>query len=180
MISNYNFFSQTIIDPLVCLGLKTVGPPEDVKLLDQLKICFNSSKYALSFYSDNIISENLPKFIQSEYFGLQQRLPKVRVLQKFKDFITQRYYNYLPVKSNSTQAQIFYNQFKKFNEKKNFHHYSTLKSEISRVSVFGNNFIVPERVPILCSLQAWKLLRDIKLYPADAQRFHLLTTFDNI
>ena len=63
MISNYNFFSQTIIDPLVSLGLKTVGPPEDVKLLDQLKICFNSSKYALSFYSDNIISENLPKFI---------------------------------------------------------------------------------------------------------------------
>jgi hypothetical protein len=56
MISNYSFFSQVIIDPLVSLGLKTVGPPSNVKLLDQLKIIFNSSKYVLSFYSDNIIS----------------------------------------------------------------------------------------------------------------------------
>lgn len=56
MISNYNFFSQVIIDPLVSFGLKTVGPPTDVKLLDQLKVCFNASKYALSFYSDNVIS----------------------------------------------------------------------------------------------------------------------------
>ena len=118
--------------------------------------------------------------MECQAFGLEDRLPKLRVLQKFKDFITEKYHNYLPVKSNTSEASIFYSHFKTFNEKKNFHHYSTLKSEIRRVIAFGQNFIVPERVPLSCSLSAWKLLKEIKMYPADSRRYHLLKTIDNI
>lgn len=57
MLTNFNFLSQLIIDPLVGYGLRVIGPPKDnLKLLEQLKICFNSSKYALSFYTDKEIS----------------------------------------------------------------------------------------------------------------------------
>ena len=41
-----------------------------------------------------------------------------------------------------------YLQFKRFNETKNFHHVSILKSEIRRVRYFGKKFVVPERVAI--------------------------------
>jgi hypothetical protein len=80
------------------------------------------------------------------------------VKQKFKDFISEKYEKYLP---------IIYNQFKKFNQSKNFHHHSLLKSEIKRVLCFGDEFVKPERCGAQCGISGWKLLRRLKIYPAD-------------
>lgn len=52
----------------------------------------------------------------------------MKVKQKFKEFITERYEKYLPVKSNIAEAEAIYNQFKKFNQAKNFHHLTLLHS----------------------------------------------------
>lgn len=59
--------------------------------------------------------------------GLEQRLPHLKVKQKFKDFITEKYDKFLPVKSNLAEAEAIYNQFKKFNQTKNFHPHALLK-----------------------------------------------------
>lgn len=75
--------------------------PGSSSLLEQLKVCFESSKYILNFYTDKEISDNLPIMIECEAPGLESRLPKLRVKQKFKDSITDRYVNYLPGKSNT-------------------------------------------------------------------------------
>jgi hypothetical protein len=50
------------------------------------------------------------------------------VKQKFKDFITERYEKFLPVKSNVAEAEAIYNQFKKFSQPKNFHPHALLKN----------------------------------------------------
>lgn len=75
-------------------------------------------------------------------------MTEIKVKQKFKDFITEKYEKYLPIRSNMTEAESMYLQFKRFNETKNFHHVSILKSEIKRVRYFGKKFVVPERVGI--------------------------------
>ena len=52
----------------------------------------------------------------------------MKVKLKFKDYITEKYEKYLPIKSNFAEAEVIYQQFRRFNEAKNFHHYSLLKS----------------------------------------------------
>jgi len=58
-----------------------------------------------------------------------------------------------------------YLQFKRFNERKNFHHVSILKTEIKRVSYFGKNFVAADRVVVDCSIMGWKLLNRLQIYP---------------
>lgn len=89
-----------IIDPIVGLALKKARLPTEQNLLEQLRNCLDTSKYVLDFYNDKEISDNLPRFIEYETRGLEKRLPKLKVMQKFKDFITEKYLNYLPGKSN--------------------------------------------------------------------------------
>lgn len=48
--------------------------PRDPKILEQAKGCFSNSKYWLSFYTNEEISDSLPKFIEVEAYGLEQRL----------------------------------------------------------------------------------------------------------
>lgn len=100
--------------------------------------------------------------------------------QKFKDFITEKYEKFLPVKSNVAEAEAVYNQFKKFNQFRNFHPHTFLKEEVRRVVCFGNSFIKPERVSAQCSVTGWKLLRGLKLYPADEGYYTLLKTIDDL
>ena len=50
---------------------------------------------------------------------------------------------YLPIRSNNTEAEVQYLDFKHFNETRNFHHYSVLKTEINRILYFGKHFIAP-------------------------------------
>lgn len=169
-----------IIDPIVAFALKKVRLPNEQNLLEQLRNCLDTSKYVLHFYTDKEISENLPRFIECEARGLEKRLPRLRIMQKFKDFITEKYLNYLPGKSNVAEAEAFYNQFKKFNERKNFHHLRTLRNEVERVCSFGQGFLKPERIAIECSLPGWKLLKFLKLYPADPQLYNLLRVIDYI
>ena len=40
------------------------------RLMEQLKGCFGNSKYLLNFYSNEEITDNLPKFIEVEAYGL--------------------------------------------------------------------------------------------------------------
>jgi hypothetical protein len=70
----------------------------------------------------------LPKFIEVEAYGLEKRLTQIKVKQKFKDYITEKYEMYLPIRSNNTEAEVQYLDFKHFNETRNFHHYSVLKT----------------------------------------------------
>lgn len=162
------------------VAIRKLGTPTDQRLREQLKICFNSSKYVLDFYTDQEISDNLPKFIECEMYGLEERLTKLKVKQKYKDFITERYEKYLPIKSNAEEAETIYNQFKKFNQSKNFHHHALLKSEIKRVLCFGNTFIKPEKSSAKCGIAGWKLLRKLKLYPADDDYYNFLKTVDDV
>jgi hypothetical protein len=106
-------------------------------------------------------------------------LPQLKVKQKFKDFITERYDKFLPVKSNLAEAEAIYNQFKKFNQGKNFHPHALLKEEVARVAAFGKGFVRPERVAAQCSVSGWKLLKQIKLYPADEHYFAFLKAVDD-
>ncbi len=126
-LSNYNFLSPLIVEPLISLGISRMGVPTKAKLLEQLKACFSQSKYILSFYSNEEISDNLPGFMEQETFGLEERLTQLKVKQKFKDFITEKYEKYLPIKSNMVEAESMYIQFKRFNENKNFHHIAILQ-----------------------------------------------------
>jgi hypothetical protein len=64
LLSNYNFLSPLIVEPLLEMALQKLGTPSDDRLKEQLKICFNSSRYVLSFYTNQEISDNLPKFIE--------------------------------------------------------------------------------------------------------------------
>lgn len=87
-LSNYNFLSPLIVEPLIKLGLRALGVPSKVKLLEQLRQCFHQSKYVLSFYTNEEVSDDLPTFIKEESYGLEERLTQIKVKQKFKDFIT--------------------------------------------------------------------------------------------
>lgn len=84
------------------------------------------------------------------------------------------------MKSNIAEAEAIYNQFKKFNQSKNFHHRTLLESEISRVACFGHNFIRPERVGVLCSVGAWRLLKRLKIYPSDEKSYQFLKIVDSV
>jgi len=84
-------------------------------LIDLLKSYLSSSRHIIHFYTDNEISDDLPKFIECEVEGLEARLSKLRILSKYKDSITDKYISYLPGKSNIAEAEAFYNQFKRFN-----------------------------------------------------------------
>jgi hypothetical protein len=102
------------------------------------------------------------------------------VKQKFKDFITEKYEKYLPIKSNMVEAESMYIQFKRFNENKNFHHIAILQLEIRRVCCFGQRFIAPERVPVDCSIVGWKLLADLKIYPLDEDYYQLIKSLEGL
>lgn len=73
-----------------------------------------------------------------------------------------------------------YNQFKKFNQYRNFHPLAMLKQEMRRVASFGKTFMVPQRVSAQCSVGGWKLLHKLKLYPADEEYYTFLTTLDDV
>jgi hypothetical protein len=64
LISNHNFLSPLLLEPLVKLAIRRLGVPDDNAIREQLKVTFNSSKHVLSFYSDQEVSDNLPKFIE--------------------------------------------------------------------------------------------------------------------
>lgn len=104
----------------------------------------------------------------------------MKVKQKFKDFITEKYEKYLPIKSNIEEAEAIYSQFKKFNQTKNFHNYALLKSEIKRVQLFGSGFIKAERCGAQCGIAGWKLLGKLKIYPADEDYYRFLRAVDDI
>ena len=88
MLASHSFFPPMLIEPTIKLALAKMGAPVDDRLREQLKVSFNSSRFALGFYNDSEVSDNLPKFIEYEATGLEERLPKLKVKQKFKDFIT--------------------------------------------------------------------------------------------
>lgn len=73
-----------------------------------------------------------------------------------------------------------YNQFKKFNQFRNFHPLAMLKQEVRRVSSFGKTFIAPQRVSAQCSVGGWKLLHKLKLYPVDEEYYNFLTAIDDV
>lgn len=70
------------------MAVNQIGIPTDKQIIEQLKVCFNSSKYSLFFYQDQEIADNLPKFIECEAYGLEARMTQLKVKQKFKEFIT--------------------------------------------------------------------------------------------
>jgi hypothetical protein len=51
------------VEAVIKLALRRVGVPADDRLREQLKVAFNGSRFALEFYSDQEVSDNLPKFI---------------------------------------------------------------------------------------------------------------------
>lgn len=55
LLANYNFLSPLIIEPLLGLALQKLGMPLEEGLREQLKVCFNASKYALAFYTNKEI-----------------------------------------------------------------------------------------------------------------------------
>ena len=63
-IANLSFLSPLIVEPLVKLGLRGVGLPKSGTLLEQVRSNLSWSKYLLSFYSNEEISENLPRFLE--------------------------------------------------------------------------------------------------------------------
>jgi len=65
------------------LGIRKINLPNQPKLLEHLKSCFNNSKYILSFYTNDEIAEGLPKFIELGSYGLEQRLTQIKVKLKF-------------------------------------------------------------------------------------------------
>ena len=70
-----------------------------------------------------------------------------------------------------------YEQFKRFNEEKNFHHYSLLKMEVRRVMCFGEGgggFVRAVRVEVACSVVGWKLLGMMRIYPADKEYYRFM------
>lgn len=79
--------------------------------------------------------------MEGKYPHLEQRLTQIKIKEKFREFITDRYESYLPIKSNKQEAKSIYDQFKRFKENRNFHHVSVLKHEIKRIRMFGNDFI---------------------------------------
>lgn len=180
LLASHNFFPQLLLEPLTKVALQRLGVPSEDRLREQLKIVFSGSKHVLSFYSDQEISDNLPKFIECEAVGLERRLPGLKVKQKFKDFITEKYDKFLPVKSNLAEAEAIYNQFKKFNQAKNFHPHTLLKQEVERVAAFGKGFLKPQRVSAHCTVSGWKLLKHIQLYPADEHYYSFLKAVDDI
>ena len=104
----------------------------------------------------------------------------MKVLAKYKNILTDKHINFLAGKSNVIEAEDFYNQFKKFNERKNFHHLRTLGLEVKRVLCFGDKFIRPTRVGISCSWPCWRLLRRLKIYPQDRERLKFMSVVDDI
>ena len=166
-LASFNFLSPLIYGPLVKLGLRTVGAPQSPPLLGQLRHSLQHSKYVLFFYTDQEISDELPSFLRMENYGLEERLTHIKVKQKFKDYITEKYEKYLPIRSNTTEAEGLYEQFKQFNENKNFHHVSVLRTELKRVACFGEKLIAPHRADISCSVAGWRLLGHIQIYPRE-------------
>ena len=77
-----------IIEPLLKMALRSLPLPTGRRLNEQLKSCFGNSKYLLSFYWNEEITDNLPKFIEVEAYGLEKRMTQIKVKQKFKDYIT--------------------------------------------------------------------------------------------
>ncbi len=51
-LANNNFLSPLIIEPLIKLGLRQIGLPNNLRLLEQMKSSFSNSKYFLSFYTN--------------------------------------------------------------------------------------------------------------------------------
>lgn len=78
------------------------------------------------------------------------------------------------------ESEVIYQQFKKFNEIKNFHHWSLLQSEMKRVTYFGKDFIKPERVDLNCSVMGWKLLKILQIYPKDEDYYRFLKNIGEI
>lgn len=111
---------------------------------------------------------------------MEERLTQVKVKQKFKDYITERYEMYLPIRSNLVEAEALYLEFKQFNQSRNFHHLSVLQQEIKRITYFGKHFLKPEQVPINCSLMGWKLLARLQLYPANPEIYQLIQLFQQL
>lgn len=79
--------------------------------------------------------------MEGRYNKLENRLTQIKIKEKFREFITDQYESYLPIKSNKQEAKNIYDQFKKFKENRNFHHVSVLKHELKRIRLFGNDFI---------------------------------------
>ena len=61
-ICNIASLSPLIVDPLVKLGLRTHGAPQG-GVLERARSVLGGCKYVLSFYSNEEISENLPRFL---------------------------------------------------------------------------------------------------------------------
>jgi hypothetical protein len=52
MLASHSFFAPMLLDPTTKLALARMGVPADDKLREQLKVTFNSCRFALGFYSD--------------------------------------------------------------------------------------------------------------------------------
>lgn len=132
------------------------------------------SQNYLKLFTNEEIQSDLKKFIELNSHGLEKRIPFIKIKEKYKKLINEKIENYLSIKSNRLEARDLYEQFKRYNENRNFHHISVLGKEIKRVGLLASESIKEERRDLECGLMGWKLLRKLAIHPVQEETYRLI------
>ena len=82
LIVMHSFVDANVIEVLIKIGIREKGIPTREAELSYAKEHFLKSKHYLKFFSNEEIQNDLKKFIDLKSFGLEQRLPFIKMKER--------------------------------------------------------------------------------------------------